>query len=424
MRSFSDADNPFDDEGDSTEIRGNGATDPRKYNFGIVLPTQALLDTIRPRQWLYGTFLQRGFVALLAGISGGGKSSFALSIGTSLALGRSIIGHRVWRPLRCWYCNLDDPNDENLRRLKAILVHHKLDLEQLGNRFLISGRNPEFIVAQRREGIVIAEPVKDALIAELKIRHIDVLFVDPFIRSHGAEENSNPEMARVMEIWIAIAQEANCAVVLLHHVRKGLTDAEDQQAARGAGSIIDLARTGLVLARMTPDEAEILEIGDDKRRLFFRIGHAKASMAPPPTQAEWYQLHSVALDNGNPDYPEGDHVQAIERWNAPALFHGVSISTVKTIFDKFRDGPEPGEQYAPTRRGANNERWAGDVIMEYTDKNIDQAREMIRAWKQENVIIVNNYRSNTERKLRAGITLNEDKIAEIVSQSTVWEAPC
>ena len=198
---------------------------PKTYDFGIFTPTEEMLAAIKPRPWLYGTFLQRGYVSVLSGISGGGKSSLVMTMAVELAAHRPLLGHFLWNPLSVWYCNLDDPRDEINRRLKAVLLHYegKVSLDSLEGRLILSGRNPEFIIAKRNPvtNTIVAEPLKEALIGLLCEREIDVLIVDPFVRTHGAEENSNPEMAEVMKLWIELAEQAQAAILLLHHVRKG-----------------------------------------------------------------------------------------------------------------------------------------------------------------------------------------------------------
>jgi hypothetical protein len=395
-------------------------------DFGIVLPSRELLAKIKPRPWLYGNLLQRGYVSVFSGISGGGKTTLALTVGVELASRRPVLEHTLWRPeCRVWYCNLDDPIDEIFRRLKAILLHHEITEEALADRFMVSGRNPQFIIAKKdQEQNVIAAPVKEALIKELKYRQIDVLIVDPYIRTHRATENSNDDMAAVMQLWIDVAEASNTAILLLHHVRKGLVDADDQQASRGAGAIIDLARVCSMLATMTVKDAELLNINPNQRRWHFCIGSAKASMAPPPFEREWYRLISVDIGNADADYPAGDNVQAVERWRPKPLFNDLSNSVINSIFDELRKGPEPGEQYSPTRREKSNERWAGDVIAKLSGKNLDQANEILKAWISTGVLIADDYTSPARRAPRAGITLNEAKAAEIVGRFAVLEPEC
>ena len=359
-------------------------------------------------------------------MGGAGKSSYAMTVSVELAAYRELLKHHLWLPqTRVWWCGLDDPLDEHFRRLRAILLHHRLTLADLGGRLAISGRNSKFIIANRNtQGGLIATPVVEAIIAKIKAERFDVVVVDPFVRCHAGEENSNPEMAAVMELWTTVAQRTKCAVLLLHHVRKGLTDADDQFATRGASAIIDLARTGLVLAKMSKKEAEALDIAESERRFCFRIGHPKANMAPPPLEAEWYRLVSVPIGNGSGPYPGGDHVQAVECFEPPPLLSGLTATILLSIFNRLRNGPEPGEKFSPTRRGKTNDRWAGTIMVELTKKTEAQAAALIKEWKANHVIEIEDYYSHVERKPMQGVTLNEVKVAEMVGGATAWQAEC
>ena len=365
-------------------------------------------------------------MAVLSGMGGAGKSSYAMTVSVELAAYRELLKHHLWLPqTRVWWCGLDDPLDEHFRRLRAILLYHRLTLADLGGRLAISGRNSKFIIANRNtQGALVATPVIEAIIAKIKAERFNVVVVDPFVRCHAGEENSNPEMAAVMELWTIVAEQTGAAILLLHHVRKGLTDADDQFATRGASAIIDLARTGLVLAKMTKKEAEALDIAESERRFCFRIGHPKANMAPPPLEAEWYRLVSVPIGNGTGPYPGGDHVQAIECFEPPPLLSGLSATILLSIFNRLRNGPEPGEKFSPTRRGKTNDRWAGTIIVELTNKNDSQAAALIKEWKANHVIEIENYYSNAERKQKEGVTLNEVKVAEMVGGAAAWQAEC
>jgi RecA-family ATPase len=62
--------------------------------------------------------------------------------------------------------------------------------------------------------------VVEALVAELIARNVDVLVIDPFVSSHGVNENDNSAIDAVAKTWARIAKRANCAIVLVHHSRK------------------------------------------------------------------------------------------------------------------------------------------------------------------------------------------------------------
>ena len=138
---------------------------------------------------------------------------------------------------------------------------------------------------------------------------------DPFAESHTLEENNNPQMIQAAAAWRRVARAANCAVLLVHHVRKG--DVTNIDAARGAKAVTDSARVGLLMTTMSATEAETFGIADEERLFYVRLDDAKRNMAPAAS-AKWFRLQPVALGNTfNPKYPNGDSVAAIVPWKPP-----------------------------------------------------------------------------------------------------------
>jgi len=276
----------------------------------IATPFRSTLDELLlpRRQWLYGTHLLRGRVSLDVAAGGVGKSALKIGEALAMASGRQLYGHEIGRPdlpdsspLRVWLYNLEDDSDELLLRTRAAMKHFGLTLEDLGGRlFLDSGLDQPCVVAKEGpSGTVIAEPLIASLMAEIRMRKIDVLILDPFVSSHTVSENDNAAIdAVVKQAWVKIAHGCNCSVNLVHHIRKGNGEEATADSARGASALIGAARSVQVFNRMTEDEAAKADIKPEHRRFYFRVTNEKANMAPPPERADWYHMKSVELDNG------------------------------------------------------------------------------------------------------------------------------
>lgn len=128
----------------------------------------------------------------------------------------------------------------------------------IGDRlFVDSGRDtPLIIVTEDKAGAKIATPVIEAVKHAIIENRIDVFSVDPFVTTHGVSENDNTKMAVATRQWAQIAYETNCAVHLVHHVRKG--DGRDitVEDMRGAGSLASIARAVRLLGPMSVDDAK------------------------------------------------------------------------------------------------------------------------------------------------------------------------
>jgi hypothetical protein len=58
---------------------------------------------------------------------------------------------------------------------------------------------------------------------------------------------------------------------------------------------------------------------------------------------------SVAIDNGDVDYPDGDEVQTIEPWKPPEIWAGLDDVTQRHILDVIGQGLNKTEQRQPLR---------------------------------------------------------------------------
>jgi RecA-family ATPase len=195
-------------------------------------------SSIPPRPWVLGRWLLRSTVAAVVAPGGVGKSSLMATTLLSLATGRPLLGKTVWGgPLRAWYWNLEDDRDELHRQIAAAAIQHNVDPAQLADRMWIdSGPDGQGLCTALEDegGFRVLEPVYEALHEALKSRGIDVLIVDPFVSSHGADENSNTRIDAIAKAWARVAAQADCVVVLVHHSRKLGGQKVTAELSRGA----------------------------------------------------------------------------------------------------------------------------------------------------------------------------------------------
>jgi RecA-family ATPase len=179
--------------------------------------------SIPPREWLYGRHYARRFLSATVAPGGGGKSALAIVESLAMATGKNLVGVLPAEPLRVWYWNGEDPRDELQRRVTAACMHYNIAPQDIGDRlFINSGRDSEIILARDdRTGIKIALPVIGALRREIRDLQLDVLYLDPFVASHAVPENDNGKINAVCRELAMQAEETNCAIELVHHVRKG-----------------------------------------------------------------------------------------------------------------------------------------------------------------------------------------------------------
>jgi hypothetical protein len=269
-----------------------------------------------------------------------------------------------------------------------LIWRHKIDQQSLvGNLFLDSGRDTRIVVAEMvgRTGSRIAVPVKEALIAALVTRKIDVLTIDPFVKAHRVAENDNMLMDAVATVFAEIADAANCAVELVQHARKTNGEEVTLEDARGAVSATAAARTVRTLNRMPKAKTPLAGVKEEQARYHVRVDDDAKSNLAPPQKATWFRLANVGLGNFGPDpaLDDEDHVQVAEQWDWPDAFRGVGDEVLREVQRQVADRPRRADRRARD--------WIGFLIidvlgLEREDKAaLAQATEMFRQWRENHM---------------------------------------
>jgi hypothetical protein len=205
--------------------------------------------------------------------------------------------------------------------------------------FVDSFRNHPLRVASLERGEIVF-PDADALTKALIESRIDVLILDPFVKTHGVSENDNVAIDSVARKFNDIAESADCSIELAHHVRKASNFGRSEVTAddgRGAGSLKDAARCVRVMNRMTSDEAPVAQVKEKDRKRYFRVDDdGKANMTPPSEAATWFRLVSVPLYN-NPADPNayGDEIGVVTSWQLPGVFAGLPTDALARVQAKI-----------------------------------------------------------------------------------------
>lgn len=392
-------------------LRARRPTNGQQTNGQLVLRAARLPgpDSIPPRQWLYGTQLIRGYVTVLVAPGGTGKSAYAMAVGIALATQRNILGEHLFGRVNVAIINLDDPMDELERRVAAIMLAHFIKREELDGRLFLEDCDGHGLTlaapAKDDNGFFVANPDELDLIQLIKGHHIGLIVCDPFAESHTLEENSNPQMIQAAAVWRRVARATNCAVLLVHHVRKG--DATGIDAARGAKALSDSARVGLLMTTMSAAEAEQFGIQEDDRFSYVRLDDAKRNMAPA-AKASWFRLESVKLGNTfDPTYPNGDNVGAIVAWRPPDdELKTAPHQELNAALDVIRDGPSPGSLYRASRQGGGGN-WVGNVLTDIFRTSEKEAKTMVNAWLKSGLLFEEEYYHPVWKRRVAGLRVND-----------------
>jgi hypothetical protein len=325
----------------------------------------------------------------------------------SVASGRSLTGEHLFTRGKVLILSLEDDRDELRRRVYAVLRHWNLTPEDVkGWLFLAAPKGLR--IAEMQGGTPAAGKLEGILRETIAARGIDLVALDPFVKAHGLEENSNSDLDYVCTLLAKIAIEHDCAIDLPHHTRKGIGAPGDADRGRGGSSMKDAARLVDTLTPMTTAEAEQFGVPEDERRFLIRKDGAKVNIAPPSSEAIWFRLIGVPLDNGAGIYPAGDSVQTVERWRPPAIWADAPPETLNRILDDIDEGLPNGRKYSSGTAATDRAAWK--VVVEHLpNKTEPQAREIIAKWLKSGLLVSEDYDDPATRKPRKGLRVNHIK---------------
>lgn len=315
--------------------------------------------TLTRREFAFGTHYIRKYVSVTVAPGGLGKTALAIMEALSMTSGKPLAGVKPPDRLRVWLFNSEDPRDEMERRIMAACIRYKLKPDDVAGLFLDTGREQELVVMRedKKSGLKVNEPIVEAVVEQIRRNNIDVMIADPFVSTHQVNENDNGAIDKVAKLWAQIADQTNCAIDIVHHLRK-LADREATvEDARGAVSLIGAARSVRVLNRMSADQAKDAGLEEGDRYSHFSINHGKANLAPLSHKLEWRRLEGVPLGNGRGLTKPQDFAPVVVQWKWPGAEDIVADLTPDQI--KMIKVRVDSSEYKEGHRAKN---WVGGAI--------------------------------------------------------------
>jgi hypothetical protein len=145
---------------------------------------------------------------------------------------------------------------------------------QTGRVLLYAAEDAPHVVRQRLHGIALAAGVdfaaldiqvitapslrldlpadQDRLRATVDTLRPTLLVLDPFVRLHRIDENAAADVAPVLAYLRELQRDRACAVLLVHHARKGAAHLRAGQALRGSSELHAWGDSNLYLRRHGP----------------------------------------------------------------------------------------------------------------------------------------------------------------------------
>jgi len=370
--------------------------------------------TLPRRSFAFGVHYIRKYVSVTVAPGGLGKTANSIVDALAMTSKRPLAGTAPRERLRVWLFNAEDPRDELERRIMAACLHYRLKPEDInGHLFLDTGREQEMVIARDdKQGVKINEPIVEAVVAQILMNQIDVMIVDPFVSTHGVNENDNGAIDKVAKLWAQIADRTNCSIDIVHHLRKQQDGREATvEDARGAVSLIGAARSVRVLNRMSEDQAVAGGLNPMDRFGYFSITYGKSNLTPLSHKADWRHLVGQALGNGgtrNLGWLVEDFAPVVTEWKWPGSEDIVGSLTpeqalhIRTLLDNG--------DYKPA---ANAKNWAGNAVayalgIDTDDKSArHRATGVLRALLKEGELVEVRERDPISRKDSAFIRSSE-----------------
>jgi AAA domain/CHC2 zinc finger len=185
-------------------------------------------------EWLVEGVIQRGANGLVIARPKSGKSFAVADLATALASGQRWLDFHVERRARVALVSREDYYGLTQWRLRKIRQNRGLQTLDLDGWLYINAKGV-------KPKIMLDDPGEvKTLIDDLKSYQSEFLIFDVMRVLHGAEENDNTEMQKIIDVLNTIQDKCGCSICLIHHDNKR-EDASLTERIRGASAIAGYA---------------------------------------------------------------------------------------------------------------------------------------------------------------------------------------
>lgn len=177
-------------------------------------------ETPPERDWAIAEWFGMGYVTLLAGPGGSGKTAVMQTILSALSLGRDVIGN-VIKPRRCAMLFGEDDSDEVWRRQVAIARWLNVPLSAFRDRFYAFPRpSDDITLAVDVSGTLVGTPEFSLLKEQTQDLGIEAWCLDSVARIYGGRENDRHQVTQFLSMMNSIVAPTKGGIVLVGHPAK------------------------------------------------------------------------------------------------------------------------------------------------------------------------------------------------------------
>lgn len=176
----------------------------------------------------HGSVCVAGELAWWHGAPRSWKSWCAALAALCVATGRPFLGHFPTRQGRVVMVQEEGSRGTWARRLRLCATACSIELEDLRGQLLTDAS----------QGFRLDDPEWLAALGHrCEEFGPDLIIIDPLAATHACDENSATEMAQVIRVLQGIRRDHDCAVVVIHHDRKGPAPGRRSEGMRGSSAI-------------------------------------------------------------------------------------------------------------------------------------------------------------------------------------------
>jgi 5S rRNA maturation endonuclease (ribonuclease M5) len=184
-------------------------------------------DTI---DWLLEGLIQRNANGMIISRPKGGKSFIVLDLAIALASGQKWLDFYMPKRVKTALVSREDNAGLTQWRKKKLAASRKLENSDLDGWLYINAKG-------LKPKIMLDYPEDVArLIGDLKRYGTEFLILDVMRVLHGADENDNTDMEKIIDVLNHIQEQTGASICLIHHDNKR-EDATLTERARGASAI-------------------------------------------------------------------------------------------------------------------------------------------------------------------------------------------
>ena len=181
--------------------------------------------------------LTKGGCLMLAGESGLGKSLIRTELAVHLVMGWDCWGLRIPGSASIHIIQAENTLQQENFRLRRML--EGLEITGFPDRLSYATRNFRIDLNTKRDQETLLEMVKEA--------ESEVIIYDPLTSFHGANENDNVQIRRVLDSFTEINGKLDTTTIVIHHFGKPNPDQDISHRTRGASAIRDWCDTLIAL---------------------------------------------------------------------------------------------------------------------------------------------------------------------------------